>query len=91
MTKGNGTSTPIFTALSKLPISTSDSDQHSLRELLERRPIRLTVLDDDLLLVPVVSRVVIRNKIVRKFVAIRAEPAIQRPHLALLRLKPVAM
>jgi hypothetical protein len=45
---------------------------------IQRSPVLLTVLDDDLLLIPAMPCVMISNQIVGELMAIRAEPAIER-------------
>jgi len=53
--------------------------------------ILLTILDDNLLLVPTMARIVVGHEVVCELVAVRAKPTVQRPQLSFLGLTPIAV
>ena len=65
--------------------------QKTLCKVLQCSSVLLTILYDDLLLVPAMSRIVVGHKIMRKLVTVRAEPTIQSCELPFLSLASVAM
>ena len=62
-------------------------DQEIPGETLQRCPILLAELNRDLLVVPIMPSVVVRDKVVCQLVTVREEPAIQSSQPALQRTK----
>ena len=61
----------------------NDLDQQILRKTFQRCSVLLAVLDSNLLVVPVVPSIVVRNQVVRELVTVSEEPTVQCPQPAL--------
>jgi hypothetical protein len=60
-------------------------------KVLQCSSILLTILDDNLLLVPTMACIVVSHKVMCKLVAIRAEPTVQRSQLSFFSLASITV